>query len=67
MREDAQITWEPRFFEADAERAGAWVLKAGVADALTAALTQAPAEQAQPPPTPAAAARRSADGGNGWQ
>ena len=66
VREDADVVWEPRFFEAHAEREGAWVLKAGVAEALTVALTQAPAEQAplQPPPTPALSARRSADGCN---
>ena len=64
------MAWEPRFFQAHAEHAGAWALKAGVAEALTAALAQAPpAEQVPPlpPPTPAFAARRSADGVDGWQ
>ena len=70
VREEAGVAWEPRFFQAHAEHAGAWVLKAGVAAALTAALAQAPpAEQVPPlpPPTPAFAARRSADGIDGWQ
>jgi hypothetical protein len=73
VRDNAQVAWVPRFFEAHAERAGGWVLKAGVKDALTASLAQAPAEQggaAQPlvsqPATPASAARRSADGVNAW-
>ena len=69
MRENAQIEWAPRFFDAHGE---GWALKAGVKEALTAALVQAPAEQVSasvpppPPATPASAVRRSADGANGW-
>ena len=68
VRESAQVAWAPRFFEA---RHDGWAMKAGVKEALTAALAQAPAEQvsATPPPqpaTPASAVRRSTDGANGW-
>ena len=64
VRENAQVAWVPRFFEA---HDGGWALKAGVKEALAAALVQAPAEQVPPQPaTPASAVRRSVDGGNGW-
>ena len=68
MRENAHVEWAPRFFDAHGE---GWALKAGVKEALTAALVQAPAEQVSatvppPPATPASAVRRSADGANGW-
>ncbi len=59
-REANGVAWQPRFFAPNPEAPGTWMLKPGVAEALTAAAGLAPGGVPPQPPTPDGALRRTA-------